>query len=138
MTLNDFIKAFRELDPVLQGACFYCGVQTRKQDALPHHAIYQTRDHVIPVSVKHWDRFVESRCVRCCRKCNSIKEDLTLQEFKMVSETDEFFCEKLLGIRIEALEDIEEITKHIQTHRRIEGRSIKFKGKPLPRLAVSA
>jgi hypothetical protein len=37
MTLDEFIKAFRAQDPVLKGACFYCGVQTRKKDAKPHH-----------------------------------------------------------------------------------------------------
>jgi hypothetical protein len=129
MRLNDFIQAFRALDPVLEGKCFYCGVQTNKR-CKPHHAVYQTKDHVIPASVKNWEQFVESRCVRCCRRCNSIKEDLTLFEFKRRAKIEEFFAETHLGVRIESLEDIHDVTNFVMANRRIEGRCVKFDGKP--------
>jgi hypothetical protein len=85
------------------------------------------------VSVEGWDRFVESRVVRCCRKCNAIKEDLTLQEFKLRSGIEEFFAERLLGQRIEVLDDIGAVTDHIIRNRTIAGRSVRFDGKLRPR-----
>jgi hypothetical protein len=134
MKLDDFLKAFRALDPVLEGKCFYCGVQTNKR-CKPHNALYQTKDHVIPACVKGWEQFCESRCIRCCRKCNSIKEDLTLSEFKRRAKIEIFFAETILGVRIESLEDIEEVTNFVMANRRIEGRCVKFDGKPEPRSA---
>ncbi len=133
MKLIDFIEAFREQAPILKGKCFYCGVQTNKS-CKPHNALYQTKDHVIPISIKNWTQFGYCK-VRCCRKCNSIKEDLTLFEFKRRSGITEFFAETHLGVKIENLEDIEDVTKFVMANRRIEGRSIKFNGKPETRTA---
>jgi hypothetical protein len=101
----------------------------------PHHALYQTKDHVIPVSCKGWEGYVESRCIRCCRKCNSIKEDLTLFEFKRRAKIDVFFAETLLGVRIEELEDIHVVTDFVMATRRKEGRVVKFDGRPEHRTA---
>jgi hypothetical protein len=134
MRLTDFIQAFRAQDPVLEGKCFYCGVQTNKR-CKPHNALYQTKDHVIPVCCKGWEQFVESRCVRCCRRCNSIKEDLTLFEFKRRAKLEVFFAETLLGVKIEHLEDIDAVTNFVMANRRIEGRCVKFDGKPEHRSA---
>jgi hypothetical protein len=134
MRLNDFLQAFRALDPVLEGKCFYCGVQTNKR-CKPHNALYQTKDHVIPVSCKGWEAYVESRCIRCCRKCNSIKEDLTLFEFKRRAKIDIFFAETLLDVRIENLEDIHVVTDFVMATRRKEGRVVKFDGRPEHRTA---
>ena len=41
-----------------------------------------------------------------------------------------FYAETLLNARIDDLTDIEEITGHIVALRKIEGRSVKFNGKP--------
>jgi 5-methylcytosine-specific restriction endonuclease McrA len=48
-----------------------------------HHSVFHTRDHVIPDSVGLGD-CPDSRANRvvCCRRCNGLKEDLTLHEFK--------------------------------------------------------
>ncbi len=97
--------------------------------------IFQTRDHVIPTSAKGGDR--RANKVVCCRKCNNIKEDLTLHEFKRRSGITLFFSESLLGQRIDDLSDIEEVTIHILNTRKIEGRSIKFNGKPEVRTRVA-
>lgn len=133
MKLIDFIEAFREEAPTLKGKCFYCGVQTNKS-CKPHHALYQTKDHVVPISIKNWNQFGYCK-VRCCRKCNSIKEDLTLFEFKRRAKMEEFFAESHLGVRIETLEDIHDVTNFVMANRRIEGRCIKFDGKPEDRTA---
>jgi len=131
MTLCDFILAFKELEKKTTGKCFYCGVQTEKGGLKPSNALFMTRDHVIPTSAKGGDR--RANKVVCCRKCNSIKEDLTLQEFKQRSGISIFYAEALLGIRIVDLDDIEAVTAHIENTRKVEGRSIKFHGKTEPR-----
>ena len=131
MTLSDFILAFKALEKETRGKCFYCGIQTERGSLKQSAAIYMTRDHVIPTSAKGGDR--RANKVVCCRKCNSIKEDLTLQEFKQRSGISIFYAETLLGIRIVDLDDIEAVTAHIENTRKVEGRSIKFHGKPEPR-----
>lgn len=118
MTLDEFIKSFRNQAAIVRGRCFYCGVTTQRSGAKPTHAIFQTRDHVIPESVPDWTQFVESRVVVCCRKCNSVKEDLTMQEFKTRTGLETFFAEQFIGIRIEDLSDIEIITIHIVNNRK--------------------
>lgn len=132
MKLAEFILAFRDRAAETKGKCFYCGVQTRRR-AKESHAVFQTRDHVIPLSVGLGD-CPESRANRvvCCRRCNGLKEDLTLHEFKRRANLT-FYAETLLGIRIDDLEDIEEITTRVLAGRKIEGRSIKIDGKPQPR-----
>jgi hypothetical protein len=117
MTLDEFIKSFRSQAAAVRGRCFYCGITTQRAGAKPTHAIFQTRDHVIPESIPDWTQFVESRVVVCCRKCNSVKEDLTLQEFKVRTGLETFFSELFLGIRIEDLTDIETVTSHILNNR---------------------
>lgn len=126
-TLRDFILAFRSRAAETKGACFYCGRQTTKQ-AKETAAVFQTKDHVIPMSAIGKDS--QGNRVICCRKCNSIKEDLTLFEFKRRSEIEEFYAEKLFGVKIENLLDIDEVTLFVMANRRIEGRCIKFNGKP--------
>jgi hypothetical protein len=127
MTLSEFILAFKALEKETKGRCFYCGVQTERSGLKPHNAIYQTRDHVIPISAKGWDR--RANKVVCCRRCNSLKEDLTLIEFKRRMSLTVFYAEELLGARIEGLTDIESVNTHVINTRRVEGRSIKFNGK---------
>lgn len=133
MKLAEFILAFRARETETKGRCFYCGVQTHK-GAKESHAVFHTRDHVVPASVKQGDN-ADSRANRvvCCRRCNGLKEDLTLHEFKRRATIQTFYAETLLGIRIDDLEDIEEITTKILAGRKIEGRSIKINGKPQPR-----
>ena len=128
MTLSDFILAFKALEKDTKGRCFYCGTQTERGGLKQSAAIYMTRDHVIPTSARGGDR--RANKVVCCRSCNKIKEDLTLHEFKRRSGISVFFAEMLLGHRIDDLSDIEEITVSILNTRKIEGRSIKFNGKP--------
>jgi hypothetical protein len=128
MTLSDFILAFKALEKDTKGKCFYCGIQTERGGLKQSAAIFMTRDHVIPTSAQGGDR--RANKVVCCRKCNNIKEDLTLHEFKRRSGIDVFFAEALLGYRVDDLSDIEEITVSILNTRKIEGRSIKFNGKP--------
>jgi hypothetical protein len=128
MTLVDFILAFKALEKETKGKCFYCGVQTERGGLKQSAAIYMTRDHVIPTSAKGFDR--RANKVVCCRKCNTLKEDLTLQEFKRRTGVTIFYSEALLGVRIKDLDDIEAVEAHILNTRKIEGRSIKFNGKP--------
>lgn len=131
MTLAEFILAWRVLAPSIKGKCFYCGKQTSK-DGKPHHAHFQTKDHVIPHSAKgdamcmiaHGNRVV------CCWKCNHIKSDYTMQEFKLRSGIKTFYAEEVLGVRVEDLSDIKEINHRIKTTRKVAERSIKFNGKP--------
>ena len=136
MTLSDFILAFKALEKDTKGKCFYCGTQTERGGLKQSAAIFMTRDHVIPTSSKGGDR--RANKVVCCRKCNNIKEDLTLHEFKRRSGIDVFFAEALLGYRIDDLSDIEEITVSILNTRKIEGRSIKFNGKPEIRTRIAS
>ena len=56
--------------------------------------------------------------VRCCRRCNSIKDDRTLAEFKAQASVEEFFCEALLGVRMEFLDDFAEVEKAVLSSRR--------------------
>ena len=137
MTLSEFILAWRSLAPTVRGKCFYCGRQTSK-DGKPKHAHFQTKDHVVPKSaMSHALRnagIPHGNCVICCRKCNSAKEDLTMQEFKLRSGIGTFYAEEVLGTRIDDLSDIAEVTLHIVNTRRVDGRSIKFHGKPEPRV----
>jgi len=135
MTLEDFILAFRARERETKGKCFYCGTQTHK-GAKESHSVFHTRDHVVPVSAK--GKQARANRVVCCRKCNGIKEDLTLHEFKRRSGLAVFYAETLLSVRIDDLTDIEEITVHVIKHRRVEGRSIKFNGKPEPRSRAAA
>jgi|SRR5271157_4750590 len=132
MTLSDFILAFKALEKETTGKCFYCGVQTQKGGLKPSNALFQTRDHVIPTSAKGGDR--RANKVVCCRSCNKIKEDLTLQEFKRRSGITIFFAEGLLGINIDDLDDIAVINASIVNTRKVDGRSIKFNGKLEPRI----
>ena len=134
MKLIDFIEAFRQQAPILKGKCFYCGVQTERSGLRQSAAIFMTRDHVIPTSAKGGDR--RANKVVCCRKCNTIKEDLTLHEFKRRSGITLFFAEGLLGVQIDDLDDIAVINAHVLNTRKIDGRSIKFGGKPEPRVRV--
>ena len=134
MTLSDFILAFKALEKETRGKCFYCGVQTERSGLRQSAAIFMTRDHVIPTSAKGGDR--RANKVVCCRKCNTIKEDLTLHEFKRRSGITIFFAEGLLGVRIDDLDDIAVINAHVLNTRKIDGRSIKFGGKPEPRVRV--
>jgi HNH endonuclease len=127
MTLSEFILAFRDRIKETKGKCFYCGNQTSK-DGKESHAHFHTRDHVIPLSARGNDKYANR--VVCCRKCNAIKEDLTLHEFKRRSGILTFYAETLLGTRIDDLTDIESVTAKIISSRKIEGRSIKFHGKP--------
>jgi HNH endonuclease len=131
MTLAEFILAWRALAPTVKGKCFYCGKQTSK-DGKPHHARFQTKDHVIPHSTRgdavckttHGNRVI------CCWKCNHTKSDLSLFEFKQVSGIETFYAEEVLGLRIDTLSDIAEVNLHIMNTRKVSGRSIKFNGKP--------
>jgi len=134
VTLSDFILAFKALEKETRGKCFYCGIQTERSGLRQSAAIFMTRDHVIPTSAKGGDR--RANKVVCCRKCNSLKEDLTLQEFKQRSGITTFFAEGLLGVRIDDLDDIAVINAHVLNTRKIDGRSIKFGGKPEPRVRV--
>jgi hypothetical protein len=137
MTLTEFILAWRDLAPVVRGKCFYCGKQTNKEGK-PKHARYQTKDHVVPRSVMNStprsERTPHGNRVVCCRKCNSTKEDLTMQEFKRRSGIQTFYAEEYLNVRIDDLTDIAEVTLFILNARKIEGRSIKFNGRPEPRV----
>ena len=135
MTLSDFILAFKALEKETRGKCFYCGIKTERGSLKQSAAIYMTRDHVIPTSAKGGDR--RANKVVCCRTCNKVKEDLTLEEFKRRTGIAIFFSETLLGIRIEDLDDMEAINTSILSTRKIEGRSIKFGGKPEPRVRVT-
>jgi len=128
MTLIDFILAFKALEKETKGKCFYCGIQTERSGLKQSAQIFQTKDHVIPLSAKGGDR--RANKVVCCAKCNKIKEDLTLHEFKRRSGILVFYAETLLGLRIDDLSDIEEVTAHVLNTRKVEGRSIKFNGKP--------
>jgi HNH endonuclease len=133
MTLAEFVLAWRSLAPVVKGKCFYCGKQTSKEGK-PKHAHYMTKDHVIPQSAMNTSmrgtRTPHGNCVVCCRKCNSVKEDLTMQEFKRRSGIQTFYAEEYLNVRIDDLTDITEVTLFIINARKIEGRSIKFNGRP--------
>jgi len=131
MLLSDFILAFKALAKKTQGKCFYCGTQTQKGGLQQHNARFMTKDHVIPVSAKGGDR--RANKVVCCRRCNKLKEDLTLDEFKRRSNIKMFYAETLLGLRIEDLDDIEVINTSILCTRKVEGRWIKFDGKLEPR-----
>jgi hypothetical protein len=132
MNLGDFILAYREKAAETKGRCFYCGKQTNKEGK-EHYANYQTKDHVVPLSAKGTHTFVNRVC--CCRKCNDVKEDLTLFEFKERSGIETFFAETLLGVKIDDLTDIREVTQNVLTNRKIEGRCLKFKGKKVIRTA---
>ena len=127
MTLSEFILAFRDLIKETKGKCFYCGNQTSK-DGKENHAHFHTRDHVVPNSAGGGGGVANK--VICCRKCNAVKEDLTLYEFKRRSGILTFYAETLLGVRIDDLTDIESVTAQIISSRKIEGRSIKIHGKP--------
>lgn len=129
MTLEEFIIAFRAHQTETKGKCFYCGVQTNK-NGKQTHAVFHTRDHVIPRSAirSYSDLANRANRVVCCRKCNALKEDLTLHEFKRRSGILVFFAEKFLNARIDDLSDIEEVTAQIVSWRKVEGRSIKFNG----------
>ena len=131
MTLSDFIIAFKALAKKTQGKCFYCGTQTQKGGLQQHNARFMTKDHVIPTSAKGGDR--RANRVVCCRGCNKLKEDLTLHEFKDRSGMAVFYAEVLLGVGINSLTDIDEITTAILYTRKITGRSCKFHGKLEPR-----
>jgi len=130
MTLEEFILAFRAKQQETKGRCFYCGVQTHK-GCKESNAVFQTSDHVVPVSAKDIMSRIEARanCVVCCRKCNNIKEDLTLHEFKRRSGIAEFYAEQILGIRIDNLDDMEAVNAFVSANRKVVGRSIKFNGK---------
>jgi hypothetical protein len=140
LTLVEFIMAWRDLAPVVKGKCFYCGRQTTKEGK-DKHALYMTRDHVVPRSIKGYPNpakwtihtHLHGNRVICCRKCNSVKEDLTMQEFKRRSGIQTFYVEELLNVRIDDLSDIDEVTLFILNARKISGRSIKFNGRPEPR-----
>lgn len=138
MTLCEFILAWRELAPVVRGRCFYCGKQTSKEGK-PKHAHFQTKDHVVPKSAKgdQKDRTRHSNRVICCRKCNAVKEDLTMHEFKRRSGMGTFYAEEILGVGIDDLSDIAEVTLFILNARKIDGRSIKFNGTIEPRVRPS-
>jgi hypothetical protein len=140
MILTEFILAFREKAAELRGKCFYCGAQTEK--GLKESAVlFQTMDHVIPKST--WSRkgpdapvnLVDGHANRvvCCRKCNDLKEDLTLFEFKRRSGIMTFFAEQTLGVLIDELDDIDHWAKHVIYNRRVEGRTVKFHGKKVVR-----
>ena len=53
-----------------------------------------------------------------------------MHEFKRLTGAVTFYAEEILGVRIDDLSDIVEVNIHIMNTRRIEGRSIKFNGKP--------
>jgi hypothetical protein len=132
MILTEFILAFREKAAELKGRCFYCGVQTDK-GCKQSAALFQTMDHVVPKSAgtKHVDGHANR--VVCCRKCNDLKEDLTLFEFKRRSGMVTFFAETVLGVLIDELDDIQEVTRHTVHNRKVEGRTVKFNGKKVVR-----
>jgi len=130
MTLSEFVIAWKTLAPVVRGKCFYCGEQTSK-DGKPGHTHFQTKDHVIPLSVG--GKAVCNKVI-CCWWCNRTKDDLTMQEFKLRSGIETFYAEEYLGVRIDDLSDIAEVTLHVMNARRVERRSIKFNGKPKPRI----
>jgi len=132
MILTEFILAFRERAAELKGKCFYCGIQTEK-GIKESCALFQTMDHVIPKSAgtKHVDGHANR--VVCCRKCNDLKEDLTLFEFKRRSGIVTFFAEQVLGVLIDELDDIEHVTKHTVHNRKVEGRTVRFNGKKVVR-----
>jgi hypothetical protein len=134
MTLSEFILAWRELAPTTKGRCFYCGTQTGRSGLRQSNALFQTKDHVIPVSAKTRMKLVAHNVVIACRKCNSKKEDLTMQEFKRRIGIQTFYAEEILGVRIDDLTDIAMVTFHIQNTRTLEGRSIKFHGRIEPRV----
>lgn len=116
MTLSDFILAFKALEKETRGKCFYCGTQTQRGGHKPHHAVFQTHDHVIPRSALGSD--LRTNRVVCCRKCNALKADLTLPEFKLIGKIQIFYAEELLGMRIEKLEDFETVTIQVLSNRK--------------------
>lgn len=132
MTLTDFILLFREKAAEFKGRCFYCGVQTDK-GCKQSAALFQTMDHVIPKSAgtKHVDGHANR--VVCCRKCNDLKEDLTLFEFKRRSGIVTFFAESELGVLIDELDDIQDVTRHTVFGRKQDGRTVRFHGKKVKR-----
>ena len=67
----------KELLKKTNGKCFYCGKKLR-----PHET---TRDHVIPISRKGTNQ--KENLVPSCKKCNSAKGSMLLEEFILVLQT---------------------------------------------------
>ena len=105
MTLSEFVLAFKALEKTTRGRCFYCGTQTARSGLSESSATFQTHDHVIPVSAEGTD--MRSNRVVCCYRCNTLKANLPLREFKRRSGIPAFYAETLLGTRIDDLSDIE-------------------------------
>jgi HNH endonuclease len=130
VTLSEFILAWRDLASSVKGKCFYCGKQTQRGGLRESNSIFQTRDHVVPRSTKPQPLH---NCVICCRKCNNKKRDLTMQEFKRVVKIETFYAEEILGVRINDLSDIAEVTFNILNTRKPDQRSIKLHGRTAPK-----
>jgi 5-methylcytosine-specific restriction endonuclease McrA len=71
LPLNEFIK-------IVTSSCTYCGIssssETRKVNTHTVHML--TVDRIDPKK-----GYIEGNCVAACKKCNTIKMDMTLDEF---------------------------------------------------------
>lgn len=79
------------------GRCYYCGCKmTDKQSDIQSSTPppnYLTVDHFIPVS-KGGIKSSENR-VPSCKKCNEIKDNLLIEEFRKASKKKIFYFEKM-------------------------------------------
>ena len=66
---------------LIKGNCFYCGIEPkqvlkRQKTDLPQ-IVYNGIDRIDSKKP-----YVPSNCVSCCKRCNSAKSDMTLEDFK--------------------------------------------------------
>lgn len=75
---RDFEITFDDAMSLFHGNCTYCGLEP--------HRINRSRDSYFAYNgidrVNNEEGYIAGNCVPCCKKCNEIKRDLTLSEFK--------------------------------------------------------
>ena len=75
------LEKFKEL---IKQDCFYCGEPPQKLDYLSHTKIVK-HDIIYANGIDRIDssgHYEDSNCVACCKQCNTMKMDMSQQDFK--------------------------------------------------------
>jgi len=76
----EFLLTKEEFVSLIQKPCFYCGSVGSKYWSNKYH----THSEIIANGIDRMDNtrgYVLENCVPCCKRCNTAKNDMTLEEF---------------------------------------------------------
>lgn len=78
--------SLEDVSKLIHGNCFYCGAEPSEDNQWNKSAKRKSEDEVVKINgidrVNSDIGYEPGNCVSCCSKCNTMKSDLTVEEFR--------------------------------------------------------